>query len=51
MKPKNQSTLVLPRRAHPAKTLCEWMRRLWQTFKEVESMKETPEQWPLRVCK
>ena len=28
LKPKNQSTLVLPRRAHPAKTLCEWMRRL-----------------------
>jgi hypothetical protein len=43
LKPKNQSTEVFPRRAHPAKTLCEWMRRLWQTRKEVESMKEMPE--------
>jgi hypothetical protein len=29
--------------------LCEWMRRLWQTFKEVESTKETPEQRPFRL--
>jgi hypothetical protein len=51
LKPKNQSTEVLPRLAHPAKTLCEWMRRLWQTFNEVESMKEMPEQQPFRLCK
>lgn len=42
LKPKNQPTEVLPRRARPAKTLC-WLQRVGlQTAKGVESTNDSP---------
>src|SRR4030067_3523643 len=51
LKPKNQPVKVFPRPASPANTLCEAIRGLNQTAKEVESMNETPAQSPRQVCR
>ena len=45
LKPKNQSTEVLPRVAKSLKTLFLEIRRLWQTLMLVESTKPTPVHW------